>query len=143
MTPEERRKGAFAEFGELLSEGLAVEAAISTAAKHNDLMPENFRVIAEKELGDLETYRQRITHRTDYDRFLALASAEVGKCKNREGHYRSLGFTGWEQAIFESVEAALCRPLRKHETWLIEEMLDPVVFRAKQQVGRFDGNDEE
>jgi hypothetical protein len=133
MTPEEKRQGAFEEFDELLSEGTSIDAAIAKAAEDNELTPENFRVIAERHLGDLDSHRERIILRTEHDQFILVATAEVEKCQKREGRYQRIGFER-EKAVIEAVIAALGRPITDHETWCIEEMVSPVVFQARQQI---------
>ncbi len=66
-TPEERRKGAFEELEELLLEGTELDKAILIAATDNELKPEVLRTIAEKSLGDLSAYVERLALRRKND----------------------------------------------------------------------------
>ena len=64
MTPEEKRQGAFEVLDELLAGGADVDSAIIRAAEDNELKPEIFRAIAEKELGNLSDYSRKVQLRS-------------------------------------------------------------------------------
>lgn len=127
MTPEERRRGAFEQFDQLLREGTDLAKAVSAAADDNELKPEIFREVATRHLGDLERYRERMILRADHDRIVVLAADEIEKCASRLGSYKEsvdFWFTGAEEAITAAVSTAVGRQLTDHEIRTIEEMYD-------------------
>ena len=63
MTPEERHQGAFVEFDQLLSAGSSVDEAISTIFGRYGFERHDFRLMAEKYLGDLNAHRSKMVCR--------------------------------------------------------------------------------
>ncbi len=96
MTPEERRRGAFVEFDELLSAGYSIENALTLAAQNNELEVGVFRTIAERHFGDLESHCERMTLRADW----TLRQAEFAKREEEVRQYaKSRVQNAWDASV--------------------------------------------
>lgn len=63
MSVEQRFRDAYVDLDELMGQGVSIADAIAQAAMDNGLATEVLRARAERHLGDLEAYRERIMHR--------------------------------------------------------------------------------
>ena len=126
---------AVADFEGLVADDWEREAAISEAASCNGIDPPVFRARLTRDMS-IEERVEKIRRAVDHDRFVAIAKAEVAKCKKREGAYKCTGLleVGAEELIVESVEAALERPQTEGEILIIEELWDPWIFELKRKM---------
>lgn len=130
MTPEEKRQGAFQDFDELLYEGVAVDDALVRAAESNGLKPEVFKLIAEKELGDLHDYADKLALRALND---AIAEeVKLASSKRRSGSLLDDCYDLDEVAV--AVERRIGRNLKQDEISKIQEARWAFVQRRVQEL---------
>jgi hypothetical protein len=139
MTPEQKREGALESFEEFLLLGVPVEQAMVRAAMGNELKPDIFYTVAEKILGDLQAYRERLLSHAVQQRFRALLKDEVRKCRARTGRYTSVGLL-WQRAtelLQDGIECSLGRQLTNTEMNEVREAWsNQLRLRLKSELAR-------
>ena len=130
MTPEERRQGAFEEFDELLSQGVAIEDAIICAAQNNEMKPDVFRTVAEKQLGELQEHAHRLRLRALNEAI--AAEVKLASSKRRPG---SLFHDCYEpDEVATAVERRIGRSLSDDEIPKIHEARRDYVHRQVREL---------
>jgi hypothetical protein len=125
VTIEQQLRDAFEEFDELLLEGLALDLALMRSAQDNGLKSEDFRMRAERQLGDLEAFQLKLLRRTQIRRMThEFVDHAIGKSLifSGIGLHEFADWAGAAVGPFTSEDAALVKAeiSRRQQLWTNE-----------------------